>query len=234
MRESGKKHSKYNLTIVWPWTVNVEGKGYYFKNMEEAVSFTKKQLSSGKSSIDVGCMQISLKHHPKAFESLEQAFTPQHNIDYGAQFLKQKYLSLGSWDKAIGHYHSGNQERAQKYRLSVQKIANNMDKYRHALHKHQILSYDIAPRVAFSAEVTSKRRDAAQSPVMLFTRGDTKHVKRVSHHKGMLLPKKDLTNENEVIEDIKVVNAKVDRYNPEEYDWFKKKKKAVKFSINNV
>jgi hypothetical protein len=38
-------------------------------------------------------MQINLKHHPGAFASLEEAFDPQKNIAYAAQFLKEKMAS---------------------------------------------------------------------------------------------------------------------------------------------
>jgi soluble lytic murein transglycosylase-like protein len=92
----------------WPWTVNVEGKGFYFNSKKEAVFFVRKQLQEGKTSIDVGCMQINLKHHPEAFVKLEQAFNPRHNIGYAASFLVKKFAELGSWGKAIAHYHSAN------------------------------------------------------------------------------------------------------------------------------
>lgn len=133
IQETGKKHPKHNLRIVWPWTVNVEGKGYYFQSMKEAIEFTQEQLVLGRTSIDVGCMQISLKHHAKAFSSLEQAFNPRENIAYGAKFLKEKFNNLGSWTKAIGHYHSATPEKAHKYQTSVSKIASNMPKYKHQL-----------------------------------------------------------------------------------------------------
>ena len=40
-------------------------------------------------SVDVGCMQISLTYHPDAFSSMDQAFDPASNADYGARFLAQ-------------------------------------------------------------------------------------------------------------------------------------------------
>jgi soluble lytic murein transglycosylase-like protein len=136
LQESGKKHKKYKLKVAWPWAVNVEGQGYYFDSKKEAISFVKKQIMQGKESIDVGCMQINLKHHLDAFDSLNQAFDPKHNIAYGAKFLKSKYDQLGSWHKAIAHYHSATHELGSKYKQEVIKIANNMELYKNSINMY--------------------------------------------------------------------------------------------------
>lgn len=136
LQESGKKHSRHDIMVVWPWTINVEGKGYYFKTKREAIRFTKEQLAAGKESIDVGCMQINLKHHPKAFSSLEQAFSPHNNVAYGALFLRQKYDQLGNWEKAVGNYHSANEALSKNYQKSVRRINDSMYSYKNALNSY--------------------------------------------------------------------------------------------------
>lgn len=133
LRESGKPHSKHNIRIVWPWTVNVEGQGYYFNTKREAVLFVKKQLLSGKESIDIGCMQVNLKHHPDAFRTLEHAFDPRINVAYGAWFLRSKYDQSGNWGSAIGQYHSATHELGTNYKKDVVKIIENMQKYKQSL-----------------------------------------------------------------------------------------------------
>ncbi|AMS12782.1 lytic transglycosylase [Rickettsia prowazekii] len=136
LKESGKKHSTRKIKVVWPWTVNVEGKGYYFNSKREAINFVRIELIKGRDSIDVGCMQINLRHHLEAFNSLDQAFDPHNNIRYGAEFLRSKYDQLGSWHKAIAHYHSANHALGVKYKQDVIKIASNM-----ALYKALLFSY---------------------------------------------------------------------------------------------
>jgi soluble lytic murein transglycosylase-like protein len=136
LKESGRIHPTHKISIVWPWAVNVEGEGFYFETKREAILFVKKQLLQGKESIDVGCMQINLKHHPDAFRSLEQAFDPGRNIAYGAQFLRSKYEQFGDWHKAIAHYHSATHELGSKYKQEVIKIASNMNEYKSSLKKH--------------------------------------------------------------------------------------------------
>ena len=32
LKETGKKHTKHKIVLVWPWAVNVEGKSHYFNS----------------------------------------------------------------------------------------------------------------------------------------------------------------------------------------------------------
>lgn len=104
--ESGRYNKKIGLSLPWPWTINVEGKGYFFDTKEEAIAKVKELQARGYQSIDVGCMQVNLHHHPNAFASLDQAFEPAYNVAYAAAFLKQNFNDEGSWRKATADYHS--------------------------------------------------------------------------------------------------------------------------------
>jgi hypothetical protein len=75
-------------------------------------------------SIDIGCAQVNLMHHPDAFASLEQAFDPMANADYAARFLKQlrDTQAGGNWMTAAGYYHSQTPELAAEYRQQVQAV----------------------------------------------------------------------------------------------------------------
>src|SRR5690606_17964364 len=66
-------------------------------------------------SIDVGCMQVNLHHHPNAFATLDDAFDPQQNVAYAASFLSNLHQSSGSWRVAASHYHSKTPERGNLY-----------------------------------------------------------------------------------------------------------------------
>ena len=143
LRETQKAHSKHRVGIVWPWTitVNPSGKGYHFKTISEAIKFAKETVAKGKGSIDVGCMQINLKYHPDAFNSIEEAFSPQRNVAYGARFLKEKHTQHGNWQKAIGSYHSSTPDKASSYHAMVKKTSNTMDAYKKTLAKMENSSY---------------------------------------------------------------------------------------------
>ena len=49
----------------------------------------RKLQRRGVRNIDVGCMQVNLRYHPKAFKSLGQAFDPRANAAYAAGFLRK-------------------------------------------------------------------------------------------------------------------------------------------------
>jgi hypothetical protein len=115
--ETGKKNSQ-GLWVPHPWTINVEGRGYFFETKEEAIKATNKFIKQGRS-VDVGCMQINLKHHPHAFKDLEEAFDPWTNVGYSLSFLKKLKESQGTWEKAVSHYHSAVPSRHKPYARKV-------------------------------------------------------------------------------------------------------------------
>jgi len=84
--ETGRYHSGLGLALPWPWTINVDGKGYFFDTKAEAIAQTRRFMRGGHQSIDVGCMQVNLKHHAHAFASLDDAFDPEKNVGYAAKF----------------------------------------------------------------------------------------------------------------------------------------------------
>jgi soluble lytic murein transglycosylase-like protein len=154
LQESRKSHSQYKISVVWPWTVGVQGQGFYFATRQEAVRFTREQLRSGQTNIDVGCMQINLKHHPGAFKNLDQAFLPQYNVNYAASLLRQHYDKHKDWDAAIGHYHSSTAHLAHIYQARVKKISRDMPEY-----KSELAKYIYSARYALHSD---KRADYAK------------------------------------------------------------------------
>ena len=115
MAESGRYNRSARTRRAWPWTINAQGRSYYFDSKAEAVRFTRHLLSSGIRSIDVGCMQVNLRYHPNAFENLQAAFDPATNVAYAAEFLLRLHHRLGSWPDAVSHYHSGEPSRHRPY-----------------------------------------------------------------------------------------------------------------------
>jgi hypothetical protein len=108
--ESGRSSSG-NKKRPWPWTICANGHGYYFSTKNAAVAAVKKLIFRGVKNIDVGCMQVNLMHHSKAFKTLEEAFTPKCNVRYGAKYLLTLRQTYQTWTNAVGYYHS----KAEKY-----------------------------------------------------------------------------------------------------------------------
>ncbi len=108
----------------WPWAVNADGAAYYFESKTAAVVWVRLALARGAQQVDVGCMQINLQSHPGAFASLEEAFEPSSNADYGARYLAALQDEAGgNWYVATGWYHSHTPVLAADYRERVAAIA---------------------------------------------------------------------------------------------------------------
>jgi soluble lytic murein transglycosylase-like protein len=117
--ESGRKDQASNTLSPWPWTINFDGQGSFYENKAQAVAAAVSMRPRVARSIDIGCMQISLTSHPKAFANMEQAFDPSSNADYAARFLTQLYEKTGSWPKAVEYYHSATPDLGRDYGQKV-------------------------------------------------------------------------------------------------------------------
>ena len=120
--ESGRFDRRSRATIAWPWTVNAGGDARYYGTKKQAIAGVRQLKARGVRNIDVGCMQVNLMHHPKAFANLEAAFDPATNVAYAAHYLKKLHGKTGSWVKAVASYHSSVLRRGHPYMLRVLKI----------------------------------------------------------------------------------------------------------------
>jgi hypothetical protein len=117
--ESGRRDPATGQVAPWPWTINAEGRGHLFESRSDALAATQALQRSGVSSIDVGCFQVNLVHHPAAFPTLDDGFEPRSNADYAARFLVSLQVKTGSWEAAVGAYHSATPELGNPYRDRV-------------------------------------------------------------------------------------------------------------------
>ena len=110
-----------------PYAINVSGKGYYFKNRDEAEKFIKK---NNHKSIDIGLMQINKWWFKKYKYDMELGLNPCWNIFMGAYILSYEYNRFNKdiW-KAVAHYHSNKQVYQQRY---IKKIYKELVKWQNA------------------------------------------------------------------------------------------------------
>ena len=105
----------------WPWTLNVAGQGYYFSSRTEAWQALQQLLGNGKTSIDIGLMQVNWRYHRSRLGSPWQALDPYHNLRVGARILQACLQQKGDCWSGVGCYHAPNDpERANRYRDQVQ------------------------------------------------------------------------------------------------------------------
>jgi Transglycosylase SLT domain len=99
----------------WPWSINAAGEGIWLEHRRAAIERTRALQASGVESIDVGCMQVNLKWHEAAFDSLEAAFDPRTNVRYAARHLQELRARSRDWLEAAGQYHSADPAKARLY-----------------------------------------------------------------------------------------------------------------------
>ena len=122
LAESGRWNAERKATIAWPWTVTAEGQGLFFATKAEAIADVEHLRARGVRNIDVGCMQVNLHYHADAFDDLDEAFDPAHNVAYASAYLKRMYEHRRSWPEAAAAYHSTTPEFAGPYRKKVMRI----------------------------------------------------------------------------------------------------------------
>ena len=122
LTESGRR-IKNGEFISWPWTINKKGKGKFFNNKVKAVNYVKEYTKKGKKNIDLGCMQVNFMYHPNAFKNFYEAFDPDKNVQWAATMLKSLYIKFGTWESAVGYYHSYRKTKRKKY---SQKVFNTL------------------------------------------------------------------------------------------------------------
>jgi soluble lytic murein transglycosylase-like protein len=109
LTETGRKGSLH------PYALNIEGRTVFAGSPEEALGEFEAARASGKTLIDLGCMQINHHYHGGEFSSAAAMLVPRSNVRYAARFLKQLYAREGSWAMAVARYHAGpDNDPAQK------------------------------------------------------------------------------------------------------------------------
>lgn len=99
----------------WPWTLNVAGRGYFFRSREGAYRAITYLLSQDRSDFDVGIMQVNWRYHHQRFASPWDALRPSTNIKVAESILNENYSKTHSVAQAVAYYHSANPEPGREY-----------------------------------------------------------------------------------------------------------------------
>ncbi|MEM9619743.1 MAG: transglycosylase SLT domain-containing protein [Pseudomonadota bacterium] len=122
--ETGRDFKGKNAA--WPWTVNIDGRGHYFKSKKEAHAFAKERATLGVGSMDIGCFQINTRWHGKSFSTIDTMFDPETTADYAASFLKSLYSEFGDWDTAVKKYHSRTKTKGERYGRKISAVMESI------------------------------------------------------------------------------------------------------------
>jgi len=160
LAESGRWHKASRSHFAWPWTVTARGKGRFYPSKDKAIAAVRRLKAEGVRNIDVGCMQVNLMYHPKAFDSLEQAFDPHANARYAGELFSKLRRANRSITHAIAHYHSTTREYNRPYTRKVVKLWNKVVKLWNQERRRYYAEQRKKKLTAWQAE--RARRDAAR------------------------------------------------------------------------
>jgi len=99
----------------WPWTLNVAGRGFFFRTREDAYRAIRYLISNGRSDFDIGLMQVNWGYHSKRFTNAWDALAPATNIRVAEDILNENYRLTHSAVKAVAYYHSANPAPGREY-----------------------------------------------------------------------------------------------------------------------
>ena len=122
LAESGRWLAERGYSQAWPWTVTAGPDSFFLASKQDALRKVRELQATGRSNIDVGCMQVNLGYHGEAFASLDEALEPASNVAYGARYLKRLRIQTRSWARATARYHSNDPDRGMAYRDKVYRL----------------------------------------------------------------------------------------------------------------
>ncbi len=111
----------------WPWTLNIDGQGYWYDTRAEALAHAEREVARGRFSVDLGCFQLNYRWHGENFNALDEMLEPTLAADYAARFLGQLFAETGDWMRAAGLYHSRTPVHARRYRGLVGRALASLD-----------------------------------------------------------------------------------------------------------
>lgn len=110
----------------WPWTLNIEGQAKRYDSREAMFDGLMAALRGGRSSVDIGLMQVNWYWQYDKLSSPWTITDPTVNLKAGASILKAHYQDTGDWWEAVGRYHRPSQE--PKHKLAAVQYAGRVKK----------------------------------------------------------------------------------------------------------
>ncbi len=120
LTESGRSVGTDQVFRPWPWTLNIHGKGIFFRNRHSAWRATQAAIAQHQTLVDIGLMQVNWRYHRDRLIDPWRALDPHQNLQVAAEILLDCYERLTDWWASVGCYHApANPDRARRYRERV-------------------------------------------------------------------------------------------------------------------
>jgi hypothetical protein len=111
----------------WPWTLNIAGRGYFFRTRSDAYGVIRALLAAGRCDFDVGIMQINWCYHRQRFASPWDGLAPATNIHVAESILNENFERTHSAAQAIAYYHSANPAPGSVYLARFARHLNQIE-----------------------------------------------------------------------------------------------------------
>ena len=164
--------------VPWPWTINHNGKGYWYPTRAAAEAHIERLLAAGYKSFDVGCAQVNHRYHGKHFPTAKSMLDPTRNIAHAGRFLASLKSQTGCWGNAVSWYHSQTPKHAKRYLAAIRRTVTQHLTYERPELKTRYLAMlecgsqtaqqvgkKTAPQRVVTSASANARRDAAAKPV---------------------------------------------------------------------
>lgn len=127
LAESGRWIEDWAVSRPWPWALNIEGRGQFYPTRRAAEAALAEVLASGRTSVDVGLMQVSWRYHQPALETPTLALDPYRNLNVAAEILVACRARRDDWWGAVACYHAPNApERGKRYQDRVRSLWDDL------------------------------------------------------------------------------------------------------------
>lgn len=103
-----------------PFAMNISGRQYFATGTDEMDRIVAES-GGAQASVDVGCLQINLRWHAARFRDWHSLLVPRYNAEYAALYLTELKRSLGTWNAAVGAYHSRTPWKSTSYACLVSR-----------------------------------------------------------------------------------------------------------------
>ncbi|TOG95112.1 lytic transglycosylase domain-containing protein [Vibrio parahaemolyticus] len=99
-----KVRLKSGIVRPWPWTLNVQGKPYFYASFDEACKALQGFLKRTEM-VDIGLTQHNWRWQKRYFRTPCEAFNPRLNLAHAARVLSEGKRKRGNWVAAAGYFH---------------------------------------------------------------------------------------------------------------------------------
>jgi len=110
--------------IANPYALNIAGQPLYPATASGALGAIQQAVAVGQTGVAIGCMQIRYDFHRQHFRGPSEMLEARANVRYAARFLRELHDWLGSWDKALSYYNTGQYAQHLPY---LCKVAGHLD-----------------------------------------------------------------------------------------------------------